>query len=60
MSGEDGLCVACGGHGSVMAGDRVNQRGRMVPNFVPCEWCDGRDKVTPLIEPQAESAEDQS
>lgn len=58
---EYGLCRACGGHGAVMDGNRVNvtKRGaRTVPNFVRCRWCDGRDKVTPLIEARAEAQAD--
>lgn len=48
------LCDVCGGHGAVMQGERVNQFGRSVPNFVSCRSCDGRDRATPLIESRAD------
>lgn len=51
---EYGLCAVCGGHGSVIQGDRVNQHGRTVPNFIPCPYCDQRDRVTPIMEQRAE------
>lgn len=54
---DDGLCSACGGHGSVMDGSRQvtgRWRERTVPNMVRCGWCDGRDRVTPLVEAQAD------
>ena len=54
MSG-DYLCEGCGGHGGVMvlrAGGGYTWAG--------CDLCDGRDRVTPLIEAQAESMQDPS
>lgn len=57
MTDEYGWCLHCGGHGAVIVGNRVNQHGRTVPNFVPCKGCDGQDRVTPFVEAQAGAAE---
>lgn len=43
---EYGLCTVCGGHGSVLVPG--------VRRMEPCTVCDGRDRVTPMLEMRAE------
>ena len=58
MSGatdEYGLCVVCGGHGGTMT-EPAEPDGKW--GWRRCEVCDGKDRVTPLIEAQAETSWD--
>jgi len=70
MSATDdrGLCVRCGGHGSTFhattdandpglsrVGVRRIERGGEALVHDPCGLCDGGDRVTPMLEAQAEA-----
>ena len=65
---EQGMCLRCGGHGSThhsVTEDspdltplqrRKIARGQDAFVSEPCGWCDGRDRVTPLMESRIESS----
>jgi hypothetical protein len=52
---DRGLCINCGGHGSVIVGERPAKSGRTALVMAPCTWCNGHDHVTPMAEAQAEA-----
>ena len=64
---EYGLCTLCGGHGATFRHAesdeftererrRVQRGGPWPLRSVPCMFCDGRDRVTPIMEARAEAA----
>jgi hypothetical protein len=68
---ESGLCTQCGGHGVLMVRlpvtpenlDTLRPRAReravaesAVWGSRRCDSCDGRDRVTPMVEASAEAA----
>jgi len=64
---EYGLCTLCGGHGAMFRRAesdeftereqrRVSVGGPWPLRSVPCTLCDGRDRVTPIMEARAEAS----